>query len=214
MIARNRRADAATTHKLCSLFLQYPDAELIAARRDLAAEVADLPRSSTTDALGRFCDWWTREDPLALEQHYVQTFDLDRHCGLYLTFYTDGDKRQRGAALLRLKRLYRAAGLPLADGELPDFLPAMLEFAAAAPSGQGTLVLREHRPSLELLRASLHDRDTPYALVVDGICLALGRPSGAERTRADELAAAGPPVELVGLSPFTPGEAASTEARR
>lgn len=214
MIARSRRASAATTYKLCSLFLQYPDAELTSARRDLAAEVAKLPRSQVADALTRFCAWWTAEDPLALEQHYVQTFDLDRHCGLYLTFYTDGDKRQRGAALLRLKRLYRAAGLPLSDGELPDFLPAMLEFAATAPSGQGTIVLREHRPSLELLRTSLHDRDTPYALVADGICLALGRASGAERTRADELAAAGPPGELVGLSPFTPGDVAPTEARR
>ena len=213
MIARSRRASAATTYKLCSLFLQYPDPELIAARLDLAAEVTELPRSPAADALGRFCDWWTRQDPLALEQYYVQTFDLDRHCGLYLTFYTDGDKRQRGAALLRLKRLYRAAGLPLTDGELPDFLPAMLEFAAAAPSGQGAIVLREHRPSLELLRASLHDRGTPYALVADGICLALGRPSSAERTRAGELAAAGPPVELVGLSPLTPGEGAPLEAR-
>jgi nitrate reductase delta subunit len=202
MTARSRRASAATAYKLCSLFLQYPDPELIDARHDLAAEVAALPRSPATESLVRFCDWWTADDPLALEQHYVEMFDLDRRCGLYLTFYTDGDKRQRGAALLRLKRLYRAAGLPLADGELPDFLPAMLEFAAAAPSGQGTIVLREHRAALELLRASLHDRGTPHALVLDAICLTLGKQAGADRTQAAALAAAGPPVELVGLEPY------------
>ena len=151
---------------------------------------------------------------MALEQHYVETFDLERRCGLYLTFYTDGDKRHRGAALLRLKRLYRAAGLPIVTGELPDFLPAMLEFAAAAPNGQGAIVLREHRPALELLRASLRDRDTPYALVLDAICLALGKPSGAVTTQAAALAAAGPPVELVGLEPFVPADTAPSEARR
>jgi nitrate reductase delta subunit len=202
MIARVRRADAATTYKLCSLFLQYPGPELIAARQELAGEVLTLRRSPATSALARFCEWWAREDRLALEQHYVETFDLDRRCGLYLTFYTDGDKRQRGGALLRLKRLYRAAGLPLADGELPDFLPAMLEFAAHAPSGEGAIVLREHRPAIELLRTSLRDRDTPYALVLEAICVTLGKSTGVDRTRAAELAADGPPHELVGLEPY------------
>jgi nitrate reductase delta subunit len=202
MIVRSRHASAQLTYKLCSLFVQYPDRELIAARQELAEAVGELSRAPGVDALERFCDWWTNEDPLALEQHYVRTFDLDRRCGLYLTYFSDGDKRQRGAALVRLKRLYRAAGLPLADGELPDFLPAMLEFAAAAPSGQGTVVLREHRAALELLRASLHDRGTPYALVLDAVCQALGRPTGLDRVRASELAAAGPPSETVGLEPY------------
>ncbi len=215
MIAPGRRVTAATTYKLCSLYLQYPDPELIEARHELAAEVAELPRSPAARALAQFCEWWTVETPLALEQHYVETFDLDRRCGLYLTFYADGDKRQRGAALVRLKRLYRTAGLPLADGELPDFLPAMLEFAAAAPRGQGMIVLREHRPALELLRGALRDRDTRYALVLEAVCTALGKPSAVDRTRAGELAAAGPPGELVGLEPYgTPRQAPPTETRR
>jgi nitrate reductase delta subunit len=217
MIARSSRSRsrrAATTYKLLSLFLQYPDAELIDARQDLAREVAQLPSSPAAKALQRFCDWWTREDPLALEQHYVETFDLDRRCGLYLTFYSDGDKRQRGAVLLRLGRLYRAAGLPLADGELPDFLPAMLEFAAAAPSGHGMIVLREHRPALELLRQALNDRDTPYAHVLDAVCMALGKPTSLDVTRTGELSAAGPPQELVGLEPYAARhETPTTEAR-
>ena len=72
---------------------------------------------------------------MAIAQHYVETIDLHKRSGLYLTFYSDGDKRERGSALLRLKQLYRAAGLPLEGTELPDYLPVMLEFAAAAPRG-------------------------------------------------------------------------------
>jgi nitrate reductase delta subunit len=211
------RASAAgqTTYKLCSLFLQYPDGELLAGRQDLISVTAGLPDRAATSALERFGRWWGSADPLALEQHYVETFDLDKRCGLYLTFYGEGDRRQRGAALLRLKRLYRAAGLPLEGSELPDFLPVMLEFAATAPDRRGDIVLREHRAALELLRRSLHDRDTPYADVVDAVCLTVGEASAADRARAIKLAAAGPPQELVGLEPYAPPELMpTTEPRR
>jgi nitrate reductase delta subunit len=152
---------------------------------------------------------------LALQQQYVQTFDLEKRCGLYLTFYGEGDRRQRGVALLRLRKLYRAAGLPQQDGELPDFLPVMLEFAASAARGRGELVLREHRAALELVRVSLRDRESPYADVLDAVCLTVGEPSAADRARAIKLAASGPPQELVGLEPFAPPEITpSTGARR
>jgi nitrate reductase molybdenum cofactor assembly chaperone NarJ/NarW len=137
MLRGRRRVSTATLYKLCSVLLLYPDAELLGARAELSSAAASLPSSPAATSLGEFCAWWEHEDPLALQQRYVETFDLDRRCGLYLTFYAQGDTRDRGPALLRLKRLYRAAGLPLAEGELPDFLPAMLEFAAAAPAGQG-----------------------------------------------------------------------------
>jgi nitrate reductase delta subunit len=210
-----RRATAGTTYKLCSLLLSYPDQELLDARPELSDAVEELPPTSSRTALQRFCAWWGHEDQLALQQHYVQTFDLDKRCGLYLTFYGEGDRRERGTALLRLKRLYRAAGLPLEGSELPDYLPVMLEFAAAAPSGQGTIVLREHRAALELVRLSLRERQTPYAEVLEGVCHTLGEISAADRARAIKLAASGPPQELVGLEPFAPPEVMpGTGARR
>jgi nitrate reductase molybdenum cofactor assembly chaperone NarJ/NarW len=210
-----RRAATATTYKLCSLLLEYPDEELLRAREELTAAVGDLPRSPAAEALARFSGWWGSADPLGLQQHYVETFDLHKRSGLYVTFYGEGDRRQRGLALLRLKRLYRAAGLPLEGGELPDYLPVMLEFAAAAPEGRGEIVLREHRAAIELVRHSLHERDTQYAQVLDAVCLTLGDLSAVDRARAFKLAAGGPPQELVGLEPFAPPEVMpTTEARR
>jgi nitrate reductase molybdenum cofactor assembly chaperone NarJ/NarW len=216
MARRDRnRAATATTHKLCSLLLQYPDQELLDARVELSTAVRELPATPARDALQRFCAWWGSEDPLALQQHYVETFDLDKRCGLYLGFYGEGDRRERGSALLRLKRLYRAAGLPLEGTELPDYLPVMLEFAAAAPSGRGSIVLREHRAALELVRASLRERQTPYADVLEAVCVTVGEISAADRARGVKLAASGPPQELVGLEPFAPPEVMpSAEARR
>ena len=109
-------------------------------------------------------------------------------------------------ALLRLKRLYRAAGLPLEGSELPDYVPVMLEFAASALDGRGEIVLREHRPALELLGSSLRERGTPYAELIDTVCATLGEASPGDRARAVKLAATGPPSELVGLEPFAPPE--------
>jgi len=208
------RADKARAYKLCSLLLLYPDEELLAARDQLAQAAASLP-SPAGRALRRFCPWWAECDPIELQQHYVETFDLHKRCGLYVTFYGDGDRRQRGMALLRLKRMYRAAGLPLEGRELPDYLPVMLEFAAAAPDGRGEFALREHRSALELIRLSLLERDTPYADVLDGVCRLVGALSAADRAAALRLAAAGPPRELVGLEPFAPAEVMPTgELRR
>lgn len=210
-----RREDAARTYKLCSLLLCYPDDELATARDELLAAVAALGETAAAAALRDFCAWWTATPPLTAAQHYVETFDLHKRSGLYLTFYGEGDRRERGTALLRLKRLYRAAGLPLEGTELPDYLPVMLEFAAAAPDGKGELVLREHRAALELVRAALHDRGTPYARLLDAVCETLGEATAADRLRTVRLAADGPPRELVGLEPFAPPEVMpSTEARR
>jgi nitrate reductase delta subunit len=212
---RRKRSQSATVYKLCSLLLSYPDAELVEARPlflELIAELAAMPARAS---LERFASWWGEATPLALQQHYVETFDLDKRCGLYVTFYGEGDRRERGLALLRLKRLYRAAGLPLEGTELPDYLPVMLEFASAAANGQGALVLREQRAAIELLRESLHDRGTPYAHVLDAVTVTLGSISAGERARALAMAASGPPSETVGLEPFAPPEVMpKLEARR
>jgi nitrate reductase molybdenum cofactor assembly chaperone NarJ/NarW len=199
-----RPGERAQLYKLCSLALQYPDAELIAARDELAATVATLPHTPAANELEQFCPWWAQTPPLQIAQHYVETFDLHKRSSLYLTFYALGDRRERGLALLRLKKLYRAAGLPLEGRELPDYLPIMLEFAAAAPPGYGETVLREHRAALELVRLGVQKETSPYAHVLDAVCLALGELSPIERAGVGRLAASGPPEELVGLEPFAP----------
>ena len=214
-LRRRTREHRSTVYKVCSLLLSYPDGELLSARDLLTGAVAELPACPARESLERFCAWWRGSDSLALEQGYVATFDLDKRCGLYLTFYGEGDRRDRGMALLRLRQLYRAAGFPQEGRELPDFLPVMLEFASCAHGGRGELVLREHRAALELVRLSLREQHSPYAHVLDAVCEQVGALSAGERLGLDRLIAQGPPQELVGLEPFTPPEVMpSTGARR
>jgi nitrate reductase delta subunit len=141
-----------------------------------------------------------------LEQIYVETFDLRKPTSLYLTYYLHGDTRKRGMALLRLKRLYAAAGLELAGGELPDYLPLVLEFCALAPAEAAERLLREHRLALELLGQGLRERESAYAHLLDAICAMLPRLTPLERDRVRRLADDGPPSEQVGLEPFAPPE--------
>ena len=141
------------------------------------------------------------EDDLDRQAQYVRTFDFDRRATLHLTYHTFGDRRQRGLELVKLKRRYAEAGLELSTAELPDYLPVMLEFAALEPEA-GEALLNEHRPALELVRARLHDRKSPYAEVLDRLVDSLPRATRAQLARARRAAEEGPPTELVGLEPF------------
>ncbi|MEX0993716.1 MAG: nitrate reductase molybdenum cofactor assembly chaperone [Solirubrobacterales bacterium] len=189
-----------------SVLLRYPDRDLVAARSEIAAAISELDSPPQRDALEAFIAGWTAMTVGEMAEAYVATFDLRKRASLYLTYYTHGDTRKRGMALLRLKKLYRAAGFPWDNPELPDYLPAMLEFAAIAPEGYGAQVLGEHRAELETLRLALHDAGSLYMHVLDAVAALLGDIDEPQRAKVSELIRNGPPQEQVGLEPFAPPE--------
>ena len=213
---RRRRAPEPTAlpvpWALLSFLLRYPDERVAAARGELAEEVAGLAEGPVRTSLEQFLAGWDG-DATALASRYVATFDLRRRVSLNLTWYTHGDTRARGVALLRLKRLYAAAGLALEGPELPDHLCVMLAFAELAPPGHGEALLAEHRAALELLRLSLHDDGSAYAHVLDAVTAALAPVTVTDRAEIARLAREGPPDESVGLEPFAPPEVMPIGAR-
>ena len=208
MIRRSRRPP----YRLFSLLLDYPADEVLAARPELAAAVAALPRSREKAALELFFDYFGAGEPGALQRAYVETFDLQRRASLYLTYFSEGDTRRRGQALLRLKRLYAAAGFELDGRELPDYLPVMLEFAEAGPEGAGRQLLAENRRGLELLRLHLADVGSHYRHLVEGLCAGLPKLRAPDLEAVSRLLREGPPAEQVGLQPYGPPELVGAEA--
>ncbi|NUP41318.1 MAG: nitrate reductase molybdenum cofactor assembly chaperone [Streptomyces sp.] len=154
----------AVLYQAAALCLTYPDADF-RARLPLLREAAPQLRE--------FTDHAAVTPPGELAAHYVQVFDLKNPHSLYLSRWRDGDTRRRGMSLVRFKDVYRAAGLEFTGEELPDFLPAVLEFAARTGD---TALLTEHRDGLGQLRARLTDFGTPYASVLDAVCATLPIP--------------------------------------
>ena len=193
--------------KLASVLLQYPTMALFDGLDYLDATAAGSSRSSR-EAFCRFLAWLRVTPPAEVARHYVETFDLRRRCALYLTYYRHGDTRRRGMAMLEFKAAYRAAGFePVtrdgeAGGELPDYLPLVLDFAALHPPGEK--LLRAHRADLELLLRALRHAASPYADVVEAVCAQLPGLRRPDLARIRKAWQEGPPAEEVGLEPFAP----------
>jgi nitrate reductase delta subunit len=196
--------DRTRALQAASLCLDYPDQALLDAA-PLLAETAGTLRAEAGAPLGRFVAHLAAAPLPELTRDYVDTFDLRRRCCLYLTYYSHGDTRKRGMALLRFTHAYHSAGLTVTGGELPDHLGIVCAVAARAPE-TGLALLRDHRAAVELLAAALHDTASPYADVLDTIRAVLPEPAPDDLERALRLAAEGPPSEEVGLEPFAPPE--------
>jgi nitrate reductase molybdenum cofactor assembly chaperone NarJ/NarW len=200
---RARRHDASrVVRQAAALCLGYPERDVIATSDLLRAALGEsAPRAA--ESFEPLLAYWDAEDLAAIQTHYVDVFDLSRRHSLYLSYWTDGDTRRRGQVLAAFKQRYRRSGyLVDTGGELPDYLPMVLEYAAIVDPRDGGDLLQEYRSSVELLRLALVECGTPYAGVLTAVCGTLPGPSPADRKAVMAIAAAGPPAEMVGLEPY------------
>lgn len=200
----------ADAWQLVSLLLDYPNPALAGAGMvELRAVVDTLP-SPVADPLARFLDHAgaeiDRAGLSALEEEYVDTFDVTRKCCLHLTYFLHGDTRNRGVALVQFKQAFRRAGVKLADGdaELPDHLSVVLEFGAFHDPDTAWKLLNDHRVGIELLRSALERRGSPWLSVVQALRATLPSLQGDDEQALAALIAQGPPQEEVGIdqSPY------------
>ncbi len=196
----------ATNQQICfqaaALVLSYPDRELLDRLDLIEASLAATPSAPYFAATIAHL----RSMPLdGLQSFHVQEFDLSRRHAMHLTYWTDGDTRRRGEVLGAFKQAYRDSGLLVdLDGELPDYLPMVLEFAARGDLDRGLVLLNGYRASLELLRIGLTADKLPHAGVVEAVCRQLAGPMASSRSEVQRLYGVNdaPPAEMVGLEPY------------
>jgi nitrate reductase molybdenum cofactor assembly chaperone NarJ/NarW len=188
-----------------SLLLDYPD-EALLGRLDTIRAAADLLPRAIGDSLRTVVAHLASTPAAELQAAYVETFDTRRRCNLFLTYFSHGDTRKRGLALLRFKQTYLRSGYLLDDSELPDHLCVVLEYAATVDRVQGRTLILDHRAGIELLRLALRDTGSPWAAAVDAVTATLPPLRGDEWDAVRRLAAEGPPEEEVGLAPFATPE--------
>ncbi len=193
------RVAIRTAWQCASLLLSYPDAALRATLPSVTDACDRLPEEYAGPLL-RLAAWLANEPNADIS--YVDTFDNTRKCALHLTYFSCGDTRKRGVALVRLKQAYRAAGVEVSDEELPDHLAVLLEFGATVDADEAFKLLVENRPGIEMLRLALEQQESPWADAVSVVCATLPELDGRGADAVRRLIAEGPPAEEVGLEPY------------
>jgi len=197
----HRDENVAAARLAASWLLWYPDEVLLARLDGIAAVVRELP-DGYSQPLRAFLDHLDQTPISEVRAHYVTTFDMKRKACPYLTYWTDGDTRNRGRAILRFKQAYLESGFDAGNVELADHLAVVLEFAAVGDHLTGDALLAEHSVPIHLLRDALAQLDSAYVHVLDAVVTTLPAITPEIQTRMAQLAASGPPAEMVGLEPF------------
>jgi nitrate reductase delta subunit len=158
---------ASRTLRVLARLLAYPDAELrehLAALRDVLHDegAVGAARLAELDALAGSL---ARQDALDAESSYVHLFDSGRSTALHLFEHVHGDSRDRGPAMIDLAQTYEKAGLYLAEGQLPDYLPVVLEFVSSQPPREARAFLSEITHILNAIFGALQKRESGYAAI-------------------------------------------------
>ena len=167
----NNALPAGKSLRVLARLLGYPDAEL----RDHLSELLQAlheeraltpMRISELDAL---IAQLSGPASLDTEAAYVELFDRGRATSLHLFEHVHGDSRERGPAMIDLAQTYEKAGLFLAEGEMPDFLPVVLEFTSTQPPREAREFLAEMAHIFNAIFAALQQRNSAYAAVLGAL---------------------------------------------
>ena len=193
-----------------SALLSYPSRDM----RQALAEIADVVRaaplliSREQRGLLDLIDELSHGDLLEVEERYVDLFDRGRSLSLHLFEHLHGESRDRGEAMVDLKRIYEQAGFELSARELPDYLPVVLEYLSCRDIVEARAMLADCAHILTTIGRSLIARGSRYAAVLQALIVIAGEspidaakvPRAKERTEsldrdwAEEPAFAGAPV--------------------
>ncbi len=181
--------DLTASYQLISELLLNPD------ERD--RERVESLRHVLEGALGEVDSWITRFLGTAgstSRDEYVQTLELSPPCPLYLGAHLFDEPTTcngvgtsgRNAYMLELAGIYGHFGFEITARELPDYLPAIVDFLWISLENQDRdgIGLRrrfvEHYvfPGLKPLKASLQKYKSPYALLVSALQSAVDQDLG------------------------------------
>jgi len=162
--------------KAFSALLSYPSEDM---RRALP-EIADVIRAAPllasrerNDLLDLINDLG-RGDLLGAEERYVDLFDRGRALSLNLFEHLHGESRDRGEAMIDLRRIYEQAGFELSARELPDYLPVVLEYLSCRDLAEARAMLADCAHILTTIGRSLIARRSRYAAVLQALIVIAG----------------------------------------
>jgi nitrate reductase delta subunit len=191
MLGTSKSVSASGSMRVLAALLGYPNAgmlESLPEMRDILSREGALSAARQTE-LDTLIDALAGTALLESEANYVQLFDRGRATSLHLFEHVHGDSRERGPAMIDLAQTYETAGLYLAPGELPDYLPAVLEFVSTQPPREARAFLGEMTHIFSAIFGALQQQTSPYASVLGALLELAG-----EKAQAVKLAVE-PPLD-------------------
>jgi nitrate reductase molybdenum cofactor assembly chaperone NarJ/NarW len=156
--------------------LSYPREDLRSALPEIAQAIRASPliAARERDGLMVLINELASGDLLAAEERYVELFDRGRATSLNLFEHLHGESRDRGDAMVELKRRYERAGFELATRELPDHLPVVLEYLSCRDIAETREMLLDCAHLLKRIGAALIARVSFYAAVLQALLVIAG----------------------------------------
>ena len=154
-------------YRALAALLAYPTEELIAALPQISAEV---------DGMDGLLEELASTPLLVLEERYVALFDRSRALSLHLFEHVHGESRERGQAMVDLRSMYASRGLDVAGHELPDYVPAFLEYVSLLDPEEARGLLQETSRIWRALGERLAERGSHYAQVFAFLLALAGEP--------------------------------------
>ncbi len=179
-----------TVLRALGALLTYPGSELRDALPEIGEALRVSPLLSPQDraTLQGLVELLIGADPFWAEERYVELFDRGRATSLHLFEHVHGDTRARGDAMVDLKMVYERAGFRLAANELPDYLPAVLEYLSCRDKAETKDMLGDCAHVLRAVGETLLQRGSNYSAVFAAL-LSIAGESGLDRQAASRRAA-------------------------
>lgn len=159
------------TYKILSLLLSYPNDELQKFLLEVEKELTEeslLPKDEITE-IAKFCKRFNQLDLTDWQGEYVQLFDYSRSVSLHIFEHIKGDSRDRGQAMVNLIEFYKEKGLHLTAKELPDYIPAFLEFLSTLSITKSAELLGETVNIMDKINEALSESENLYSSIFKAI---------------------------------------------
>ena len=154
--------------------VSYPDAGLFwALDHCIQALAPEVPEAATL--LEHFRDAAGELGRDALEEAYIQVFEMQAETALYIGHQLFGEDWRRGTFMACLKERYRECGFSC-GAELPDHASVILRFLAVEQPGpeKEELIGDCIVPALHKVLRAIEGKKTPYGNVLRALLLYLG----------------------------------------
>lgn len=159
------------TYKILSLLLSYPNRDVKDFLPEAEKEIQDEKILSEEEIrkVEAFINHFGEMELLDWQAEYVQLFDYSRSASLHLFEHIKSDSKDRGQAMVDLLGFYQENGWQLSVNELPDYLPAFLEFLSGRSVEVAAKLLADPIHIIARIYIALEDKKNMYRNILSAV---------------------------------------------